>query len=82
MLGITIVNNELLYLGIGIELLLLVAIGLVVWAMIRSGIGRKKTYSFEKKKPVFFILFIVLLILILLFILNWKGYITQSVWHF
>lgn len=49
MLGITIVNNELLYLGIGIELLLLVAIGLVVWAMVRSGIGRKKTTHLKRK---------------------------------
>ncbi|WP_297077769.1 hypothetical protein [uncultured Enterococcus sp.] len=82
MLGLTIVDNQMLYLGIGIELLTALAIGLLLWAMIRVGFGRKKTYSFEKKKPVFFILFIVLVILILLFILNWSGYITHSILQF
>lgn len=82
MLGLTIVNNDRLYLGIGIEALIVAAIIFTLWAIVKNGFGNKRTYSFEKKKTVLWQLIFILIILIALFVLNWQGYISDSILKF
>lgn len=76
----TIINNERLWAGIGIEVLLAIGIGLIIYFIFTSGRIRKEYFSNKvtSKLPLWIAVLLLLISMFLVYITTIQG----AVWKF